>query len=214
MQQVQCIIFDCDGVLVDSEILSNRVLIDMSRQHGLEMTLEEAVATFGGRGLKECFSMIEQRAGCTLPPDFVHTFRSRSYEVFMRELQPVKGMPEFLDTLTTDRCVASSGPQEKIRLNLALTGLVGVFGRNIFSSYDIGSWKPEPDIFLHAARSMGYDIAECIVIEDSVAGVQAAVAGGFRVFGLAHHYNEAHLREAGATVFHEVAELPALLGLS
>lgn len=212
MSTIQCVIFDCDGVLVDSEILSNRVLLDMGRAHGLDMTLEQAITDFGGRGLKECFSLIEQRAGCTLPEDFIHTFRSRTYEVFHRELQPVKGMPEFLDTLTLDRCVASSGPPEKIRLSLSITGLIGAFMNNIFSSYDIKSWKPEPGIFLHAARSMGYEVGECVVIEDSVAGVQAAVAGGFRVFGLAHSYNEAHLREAGAHVFHDVSELNGLLG--
>lgn len=212
MSTIQCIIFDCDGVLVDSEILSNRVLLEMGQAHGLEMTLEQAITDFGGRGLKECFSLIEERAGCTLPADFIHTFRSRTYEAFHKELQPVRGMPEFLDTLTVDRCVASSGPPEKIRLSLSLTGLIGVFGNNLFSSYDINSWKPKPDIFLHAARSMGYEVGECIVIEDSVAGVQAAIAGGFRVFGFAHSYNEMQLREAGARVFHNVSELNGLLG--
>jgi HAD superfamily hydrolase (TIGR01509 family) len=212
MSAIQCIIFDCDGVLVDSEILSNRILLDMGREHGLDMTLEQAITDFGGRGLKECFSIIEQRAGCTLPEDFIHTFRSRTYEIFHRELQPVQGMPEFLDTLAIDRCVASSGPPEKIRLSLSITGLIGAFGSNIFSSYDINSWKPRPDIFLHAARSMGHDVANCVVIEDSVAGVQAARAGGFRVFGLAHDYNQEQLREAGAHVFHDVRELNNLLG--
>lgn len=211
MGKLKCIIFDCDGVLVDSESIANHVLITMAREHGLHMSLEEAINVFSGRELKDCFRQIEKSISKQLPDDFEKEFRTRTFEAFRNELKPVAGVKEFIDSLNLVYCVASSGPVEKIRLNLSITGLIDKFENKIFSSYQINSWKPDPGIFLYAAREMGFPVSECVVIEDSKAGVKAAVSGGFRVFGFACENNAKDLENEGATLFYNYRELPALL---
>jgi HAD superfamily hydrolase (TIGR01509 family) len=131
-------------------------------------------------------------------------------------MRPVNGIKEILDSLTVPFCVASSGPVEKMKLNLTVTGLISYFeeGNRIFSGYEINSWKPDPGIFLHAAEVMGFSPAECVVIEDSKAGVIAAHRGGFRVFGYAKPFNGNELRKEGATVFYDMKELSSLLSLN
>lgn len=212
MKDIQCIIFDCDGVLVDSETIANRILLTMAREHGLQMSLEEAINVFSGRELKDCFRQIEESICKQLPNDFEKEFRARTFEAFRNELQPVAGVREFIDSLNVAYCVASSGPVEKIRLNLTITGLIDKFENKIFSSYQINSWKPDPGIFLYAAREMGFPVAECIVIEDSKAGVKAAISGGFDVFGFACENNAKELQNEGATLFYNYKALSAILG--
>jgi HAD superfamily hydrolase (TIGR01509 family) len=216
MQQPGCIIFDCDGVLVDSEVIGVRVLLDMASQYGVTMDLQEAVEEFSGIRLKEGIKMLQQKASSPFPDDFEQAFRARSYEVFKTEMRPVKGIKEILDRLTIPFCVASSGPVEKMRLNLTITGLLSYFeeGNRMFSGYEINSWKPDPGIFLHAAHVMGFSPAECVVIEDSKAGVIAARRGGFKVFGYAKPFNGEELKKEGASVFYDMKELPALLSLN
>ncbi|HEX2936690.1 MAG TPA: HAD-IA family hydrolase [Bacteroidales bacterium] len=211
MGKLKCIIFDCDGVLVDSETIANHVLLTMAREHGLRMSLEEAINVFSGRELKDCFRQIEKSISKQLPDDFEKEFRKRTFEAFRNELKPVEGVKEFIDSLNVAYCVASSGPVEKIRLNLTITGLIDKFENKIFSSYQINSWKPDPGIFLYAAREMSFPVSECIVIEDSKAGVKAGVSGGFRVFGFACENNAKDLENEGATLFYNYKELPALL---
>lgn len=211
MGKLKCIIFDCDGVLVDSETIANQVLLTMAGEHGLRMSLDEAINVFSGRELKDCFRQIERNIQKRLPDNFEKEFRERTFEAFRRELKPVAGVKEFIDSLHEAYCVASSGPIEKIRLNLSITGLIDKFENKIFSSHQINSWKPDPGIFLYAAREMGFPVNECIVIEDSKAGVIAAVKGGFRVFGLACENNAKDLENEGATLFYNYQELSALL---
>lgn len=215
MKKPGCIIFDCDGVLVDSEVLGVKVLLDMASEYGVSMDLREAVEAFSGIRLKEGIKMLQQKASRAFPDDFEQAFRARSYEVFKTEMHPVDGIKDVLDSLDIPFCVASSGPLEKIRLNLSVTGLMPYFeeGRRIFSGYEINSWKPDPGIFLHAASVMGFPPSECVVIEDSKAGVIAAHRGGFRVFGYAKPNGE-ELRKEGAIVFYSMKELPSLLSLN
>lgn len=208
---LKCVIFDCDGVLVDSEMIGNRVLLSMSREHGLEISLEEWVRKFKGRSLSDCFLQIEKAINKKLPEHFEKEYRRQSFEAFKKEIRPVEGVREFIESLNVPFCVASSGPQAKIRLNLTATGLIDLFENKIFSCYDIQSWKPEPDIYLHAASEMGYRVEDCIVIEDSTPGVIAAKSGGFRVYGYAHESNEQELESAGAIVFNSYAALTNLL---
>jgi len=211
MNDIKCIIFDCDGVLVDSEEIGTGVLLAMAEEYGLCMTLEEAMLNFSGRSLNECLLDIENRTGQKLPKDFTEVFRKITYEKYESELQPVAGVKEFIDSLTVAICVASSGPVDKIRSNLAITGLAGKFGKNIFSSYEINSWKPDPEIFLHAANEMGFSPEECIVIEDSKAGVISAIRGGFKVYALANENNSQILQNEGGIVFYSFEELNKLL---
>lgn len=178
----KCIIFDCDGVLVDSEELSIQILVDMGNAYGANINLDYALKNFAGTSIEYCRQYIETQAGQKLPDDFTAQFRRKSYQAFDEHLQPIKGVHSLLDTLVLPYCVASSGPLDKIERNLSIVGLSGKFAGRMYSSYEIGSWKPAPDIFLYAAKQMGFKPSECVVIEDSLAGVQAARAGGFDVY--------------------------------
>jgi len=203
----KCIIFDCDGVLVDSEEISNNVLIDMA--NGVGVTIEKAYAleNFAGKSLKSSFEHIEQLIQKKLPEHFEKEYRERTFQAFKTELQPIEGIHEVLNALTVPYCVASSGPLEKIRLNLTTTHLIEHFEGKMYSSYEIGSWKPNPEIFVHAAKQMGFAPHECVVVEDSLAGVIAARRGGFDVFGFANEGNQEAFEAEGAEVFFEMGEL-------
>ena len=211
MKNVKCIIFDCDGILVDSETIANQVLLSMSAPFGLKMTMEEAVKNFNGRRLKNIFEQIEKLTDKKLPDSFETDFRKQTFEAFKTDLKAVKGVRKFIENLSVPYCVASSGPVEKITFNLTTTELIQNFENRIFSSYEINSWKPDPEIFIHACNQMGFKKEECIVIEDSVAGVIAGVKGGFNVFALANENNAQDLRDEGATVFYNYEELETIL---
>jgi len=205
--EVKCIIFDCDGVLVDTEKIGNGILLSMGAEYGFEMKLEDAYREFNGRNLKECFLHIENAIGKKLPDNFESEYRQRSFEAFKTQVKPMEGIVEFLNKLEIPYCVASSGPVDKIRLNLEVAGLLDKFENKIYSSYQINSWKPDPGIFLHAAKEMGFDVKDCIVIEDSKAGVISGINGGFKVYGFANGYNNEDLEEEGAILFDSYEEL-------
>lgn len=207
----KCIIFDCDGVLVDTEKIGNGILLEMAAEHGFEMKLEDAYRDFNGRNLKECFQHIETAIDKKLPENFENEYRTKSFEAFKTHVKPMKGVVEFIEKLKIPYCVASSGPVDKIRLNLEVAGLLDKFENKIFSSYQINSWKPEPGIFLHAAKEMGFDVKDCIVVEDSKAGVMAGKSGGFKVYGFANGYNNEDLANEGAILFNSYEELENLL---
>lgn len=207
----ELVIFDCDGVLVDSELLSNRVLAQLLTEIGLPMSLEETIATFMGHTLPACIAVIEERTGRPIPATFVADFRDRTFDAFRRELRPVAGIESVLEAIDLPFCVASSGPPEKIQLTLTVTGLLPRFAGRIFSAVEVARGKPHPDLFLHAAQQMGAAPTTCVVVEDSVRGVQAAVAAGMHVFGYADLTAAVTLESAGAHVFHSMDELPELL---
>ena len=207
----QCIIFDCDGVLVDSEGISTRVLLDMANVLGAAIDVDFFERNFAGKSLKSMLEVIDSRIDQPLPSDFEARYRQQTYEAFRREMKPIEGVHQLLDTIKVPYGVASSGPPEKIRLNLTTVGLIDKFEGRIFSSYDIGSWKPDPDIFEYAAREMGFSPQECAVVEDSIAGVMAAMKGGFDVYGFATTKNQRELEKEGATVFFHMDELGDLI---
>jgi HAD superfamily hydrolase (TIGR01509 family) len=207
----ELVIFDCDGVLVDSELLSNRVLAQALAEIGLPLSVEETIATFMGHSMATCVAIIEERTGQPVPAHFVADFRDRSFDVFRRELRPVRGIESALDAIDLPHCVASSGPPEKIQLTLSITGLLPRFAGRIFSAVEVARGKPHPDLFLHAAERLGATPSACVVVEDSVRGVEAAVAAGMHVFGYADLTDAAVLAGAGAHVFRSMDELPALL---
>lgn len=215
MNRVTSIIFDCDGVLVDTERVMISVLLEMASEFGVgKMDLDDAVHAFSGRHMVETIKTLEKHAGQSFPQDFEQDFRARAYNRFRQDVRPVEGIHGLLDELVIPYCVASSGPRDKILLNLELTGLLRYFPEShIFSSYEINSWKPDPGIFLHAAKTMGFDPRTTAVIEDSVAGVEAAVKGGFRVFAISSGKNRNDLIKCGATTFGHMRELRPLLGL-
>jgi len=208
---INCIIFDCDGVLVDSEAITFGVLGEQCAELGLRMTHEELEDHFLGKSLNHIMAFVAGEIEGDIPDDFEAEFRRRTFERFQTDIRPVAGIGELLAKITVPVCVASSGPPHKIRMNLELTGLAERFGDNVFSCYDLGKWKPDPAVFLHAAATMGFAPARCVVVEDSPAGVRGAVAGGFRVFGLANKKNADALRSAGAEVIFSLGELHGVL---
>jgi HAD superfamily hydrolase (TIGR01509 family) len=208
------VIFDCDGVLVDSEPLSIEVLIGVLRNAGVEMDAEEATERFLGKSLKTMSSILHDEYGLAVDDRFLEEMRLDLYRRFRTELQPVPGIAAALDGLDLARCVASSSQPERIRLSLTITGLIDKLEPHIFSASMVEHGKPAPDLFLHAASKMGFDPGECIVVEDSPAGIQAAKAAGMRVFaftGASHARTERHLhslRELSPdVVFDEMGDL-------
>ncbi|OIV40267.1 HAD family hydrolase [Flavobacterium johnsoniae] len=211
--ELKCIIFDCDGVLVDTEKIGNGILLEMASKYGFKMEIEDAYRDFNGRNLQECFRHIEDAIEAKLPESFEAEYREKSFEAFKTQVKPMEGIVSFIENLKIPYCVASSGPVEKIRLNLEVAGLLDKFENKIFSSYQINSWKPDPGIFLYAANEMGFEVNDCIVVEDSKAGVKAGIQGGFRVFGFANGYNNSDLEEEGAMLFYTYEELSGILGV-
>ena len=205
------VIWDCDGVLVDSERPGTRVLAESLTAAGLPMAAEEAAARFKGGSMQAVVAWAEERLGRALPAGFLEDHRARSFRAFREEVRATEGVVEALDRIARPGCVASGGPPEKMRLTLGVAGLLPRFEGRLFSSYEVGSWKPDPGLFLHAARAMGAPPARCVVIEDSVPGVRAAVAAGIPVFGFADLTPEADLAAAGAHPFRRMEDLPGLL---
>ncbi|SEG66008.1 haloacid dehalogenase superfamily, subfamily IA, variant 3 with third motif having DD or ED [Actinacidiphila yanglinensis] len=212
--QYDLVIFDNDGVLVDSEPISNRILADHLTGAGHPTTYEESVRDFMGAASHRIHDLVRERSGAALPADFDTTYHARVFAAFERELEAVDGVAEVLDKLTADGvpyCLASSGSHERIRVALRKTGLYARFGEErIFSAEDVGRGKPAPDLFLHAARVLGFAPERCAVVEDSRLGVQAARAAGMDVYGFTAMTPAEEL--AGATaLFGTMAELPGLL---
>lgn len=211
MSKYKCIIFDCDGVLVDSELIGNRVLVEMANEVGAKIDLDFAHKNFKGNVLKSCLRQIEELAEDKLPNDFETEFRRRSFEKFKTDIQPIKGVKDVLNALEIPFCVASSGPENKIKLNLKLTCLLPYFENKIFSCYTVGKWKPDPAVFLWAAKTMGYQPKDCLVIEDSPIGVNGALNGGFNVLGFIAHDEHNELKKLGIETFDNMLNLPPLL---
>jgi HAD superfamily hydrolase (TIGR01509 family) len=209
------IIFDCDGVLVDSERLSIRIDALFLDRLGWPMTEQEVIDRFVGRSDADMLADIEAHIGGPISTD-VHREFDRVYrETFEAELKPVDGIVEALDEIAAAGiriCVASSGGHAKIRRSLELTGLTRYFDDRIFSSADVVHGKPAPDLFLHAADRMGASPARCAVVEDSAFGVEAAIAAGMLAFAYAGGVTTAdRLARPGVVVFDGMRELPALL---
>jgi beta-phosphoglucomutase-like phosphatase (HAD superfamily) len=216
----ELVIFDCDGVLVDSERLSARVMQDMARPLGLGFTEERALAFIQGRKVADWVAELGALAGREAPAGFVPEFRERCTAAFDRDLVAVEGIGELLDGLDLPYCCASSAPMEKIRHVLGRTGLEHYFPPELlYSAYDVGVWKPDPGLFLHAARAQGVPPGRCAVIEDSAPGVRAGVRAGMTVFGYAPGGHAAFAdeetgtgEEPGATAEVDAAQEPGAAG--
>ncbi len=177
---LRCVIFDCDGTLVDSEPLVNEVLVEMAGEHGIELDLSDSLRMFAGRKLDEGLAELEDLADYRFPDAFVPEFRARSAQRLASDVQAMPHVDETLEQLHLPRCVASSAPRAKTELNLAVTGLDRHFDA-VFSAYEINSWKPEPDLFLVAAAHHSAAPHECVVVEDSDHGIAAGLAAGMQV---------------------------------
>ena len=205
-------IFDCDGVLVDSERLAVRIDVQVLGKLGWVLTEAEVVERFVGRSDEAVAREIEAHLGRALGPDWLNEFEHLYREAFAAELRPVPGVVEALERIALPTCVASSGSHDKMRYTLGLTGLYPRFAGRIFSASEVAHGKPAPDLFLHAAARMGVEPAACVVVEDSFFGVQAARAAGMRVLGYAGGLTPAaRLLGPATVVFDDMRELPELL---
>jgi HAD superfamily hydrolase (TIGR01509 family) len=211
-------IFDCDGVLVDSDRISLRIQAEAISALGLPTTYEDRVRDFLGLGMPATLRIVEERLGGPLPEGWEEELADGVAAAFRRGLRPVPGVVAALDEIDAaglPTCVASSGSQEKMRLTLGLTGLRDRFAGRIFSGEEVERGKPAPDLFLHAAAAIGVRPRRCVVVEDSPFGVAGARAAGMAALGYApagaEDGSRERLADAGATVFTAMAELPGLV---
>ncbi len=217
MIRPELVIFDCDGVLVDSETISNAVLARALTDVGLPTTLQASRTTYQGFLLADLVRSAEVQLGRSLPDGWLDQYERERDEAFRSELRAVPGASEAVRGVRDAGipvCVASQGKLEKTRLTLGLTGLRELFPAGaLFSAYSVPRGKPHPDLFLHAAETMGAKPSRCAVVEDTHSGVTAAVAAGMRAIGLAADSDERALREAGAETIQSLMHLADLLGI-
>lgn len=210
------VIFDCDGVLVDTERQTNANMAAMVSELGHPMTGSDCQRQFMGRTLEDVQRLVEERTGRTLPADWPEQVRARDLESFRAGVSAIPGVAavlDHLDAVGVPCCVGSSGKYEKMRTTLGSAGLLQRLEGRLFSAQDCDRGKPAPDVFLLAARSMNHAPETCVVIEDSLPGVRAAVAAGMRVFAFVEDpaCDRAAMTEAGAVLFEAMADLPDLL---
>jgi HAD superfamily hydrolase (TIGR01509 family) len=212
--RIELVIFDCDGVLVDSEPIMNRVFAEQLQGIGLALPVSEVMRRFVGKTRDQCLALAAEIRGSELPRRFGADWDAAAFDALRKEARPVAGVPEVLRDLAIPYCVASNGMPDRVRVTLASAGVLPYFEGRIFTSSDVANPKPAPDLFLHAAASMKVAPAACVVIEDTPTGVRGARAAGMRVLGyIGGSASDAHaLERSGATVvFDDMSELPALL---
>ncbi|MFM2586785.1 HAD-IA family hydrolase [Vibrio sp. TBV020] len=211
--KAQCVIFDCDGTLVDSEKLCCQALCETFNRFGATLSMEEAVSHFEGGKLADILASTKHRLGINVSIDKLEpVYRNILDSLFERQLQPMDGVFETLQFLTesgVEYCVASNGPSDKIEKCLELTGLLPFFKGKIFSAFDTNSWKPEPDLILYSAMNMGFKLQECIYIDDTPKGLEAGVRAGVKTIHLAGLNNKSHSLEL--TKIKNLRELEAVL---
>jgi HAD superfamily hydrolase (TIGR01509 family) len=217
VRELELVIFDCDGVLVDSEGISNDVLARLLSAQGLPTTLVQARRAYQGLLLGEVVASAEAKLGHPLPEGWLERYERERAAEFRRSLEAVPGAAAAVRRTIaagTAVCVASQGKLEKTRLSLALSGLADLFAQEaLFSAELVARGKPHPDLFLHAARAMCAEPGRCAVVEDTPSGVTAAVSAGMRAIGYAADGDEAALRAAGAEIVHSLDALAGLLEL-
>ncbi|MGO4893111.1 HAD-IA family hydrolase [Flavobacterium sp. W21_SRS_FM6] len=209
MSRIQCLLFDNDGTLVDSEWLCNRAIAILFRPLGVRLDTAYLVKHYRGGELAKIFANLAETHHVTLSDDFIERYRAVVAELFKRKLNPISGIPEALEQLPQAKAVVSNGPLTKIQQALDLCGLSQYFNKNLFSAYDIGFFKPDPAIYLCSAQKMGFAPSQCAVIEDSMAGIEAGVKAGMHVFFYNPH--QEHCPFEQVYQFENAAQLPSLI---
>lgn len=213
---LQAVIFDCDGTLVDSETSGVTALYEEACKLGYSLPLAQALDDFRGRRLALCIEMIEVQTGRPAPAGFMATVRLAMADKFRTGVKAMPGAPALLQALRhagVPYCVASNGPQDKMDLTLGLSGLQGYFEKHVFSAYEVGHWKPSPELFFHAAREMGVAATGCVVVEDSLPGIAAGLAAGMRVYSMCEPDTVPADVAAQVVQIGGLADLQAALGL-
>ncbi|MGH7005486.1 MAG: HAD family hydrolase [Alphaproteobacteria bacterium] len=217
MTRPELVIFDCDGVLVDTETLGNHHLVKMLGESGFQATFEDIRKTYTGMPMRAVQEKVEAQ-GYSLGEDFVDRWY-RAIPVVFQDVEAIAHIEEVIAAVQgagLAYCVASSANVEKMHLTLGKTGLIGHFENVLYSASMVARGKPFPDLFLHAAQAMGHEASRAVVIEDSVAGTTAGIAAGMRVFSYCgdSHADREGLAAAGGILFDDMRKLPALLGIA
>lgn len=206
------IILDCDGTLVDSEPISNKVIAEMITELGFPISAEESFRTFRGTSINNILEFIKTKTGRLPEFDFEDEYRGRMDIAFEKELKAIPGAPDFLSKLSLPKCVASNGPQRKMMKSLGLTGMLHHFENgNMFSAYDIKIWKPEPDLFLYAAKQMQVNPEKCLVVEDTIHGVEASLKAKMDVLYYTPQEDHITKHQEGIIPFSSYKELESIL---
>lgn len=208
MPQIQAVLFDCDGTLVDSLPIVREVLREYLSTLDLGISVSDATALFGSGRLGDSVQALARACGRPLPDDFIDELLRRRDEGVRGRLRAVEGAVELVSRLSLPMAVASNAPMAQTRLSLEITGLAPYFGDHVYSAHDLGAWKPAPDLFLHAAARLDVEPAHCAVVEDSPVGAEAGLAAGMTVFGLGPR---ADVMPAGVRAIQRLGDLAALL---
>ena len=208
-RRIDAVLFDCDGVLVDSERIAAECIIEFAARFGARFELEEALERFTGARMADNLRDIEERGGCRLPSDFEERLRAHMASEFEARIKAMDGAAALVEALEVPYCVVSNGPRSKMEVTLGVTGLLEHFTGRIVSAYEVGAWKPDPELFLHAARTLGVAPERCAVVEDSGYGIAAGVAAGMQVFALVP-VARSHVLPDGVTTVASLAELGSL----
>lgn len=211
MTRTEAVFFDCDGTLVDSEVICSRAYVHMFAQYGIELELEEIFKRFKGVKLYEIIDTINTEYGVALKREALEPlYRAEVARLFDAELQPIDGAAALLDSITVPMCVVSNGPVSKMQHSLGNTGMLHHFPDRLYSGYDIQRWKPDPALMFHAAEAMNVNVQNCILVDDSAAGAQSGIDAGMEVFYFCADPHNKPIHHPRVTMFTRLAELPGL----
>lgn len=204
-QEIDLVIFDCDGVLVDSEIISSTILIAELESSGVSVTFDYFQKYFLGRSFPKVAEAVRKTFNVALPDAFEETYRQRLLAAFETHLRPTRKVSEVLESLATAKCVATSSSPTRVKRSLALTGLTNFFGEDVFTSSLVSNGKPAPDLFFYTSEKMNVIPDRCLVIEDSLPGIEAAVSAGMHVWRFT---GGSHLNGSSESTDEQFSDLP------
>lgn len=211
MSSIEAVFFDCDGTLVDSEVICSRAYVHMFHEFGITLELEEIFKRFKGVKLYEIIDTINEEYDVHLQKPLLEpVYRAEVARLFDSELEVIAGANALLDAMAVPMCVVSNGPVSKMEHSLGKTGMLHHFPGTLFSGYDIQRWKPDPALMFHAAKAMNVNVENCILVDDSTAGAQSGIAAGMEVFYFCADPHNAPIDHPKVTVFTDLAQLPEL----
>ena len=211
MSPIEALFFDCDGTLVDSEVICSRAYVHMFKEFGITLDLEEIFKRFKGVKLYEIIDTINEEYGVSLQKATLEpVYRDEVARLFDSELEAIAGAEALLDAVTVPQCVVSNGPVSKMQHSLGRTGMLHHFPDRLYSGYDIQRWKPDPALMFHAAKAMNVNVENCILVDDSSAGARSGIAAGMEVFYFCADPHNPPIEHPKVTMFNDLAQLPAL----
>lgn len=211
MSRIDAVFFDCDGTLVDSEVICSKAYVHMFAQYGIQLDLEEVHKTFKGIKLYEIIDTISNQHGVNLnKADLETVYRAEVARLFDSELVEIDGAAELLKQMKVPMCIVSNGPVTKMQHSLGKTGMLDHFPDLLYSGYDIQRWKPDPAIMYHAADAMQMDVKNCVLVDDSSAGAMAGVAAGMEVYYFCADPHNKPIDHPKVTSFTALSQLPEL----